>query len=513
MTIIMRKSGQKRDGGDGRKALYTWSGCGLVIILTLVTVLPNIGAEPQPDYSNFSSSRMQDLAALPFGTDAEEADFLRDNPEYKQLSNMDLLGSLFSSEDRKERQIKDQEEGTPPPPDPEYKEIFNQKYKIEKAKEVVQEREEKKVRAKEQFAKAKEELQVKEQMKAVEREQKKKEKAQERAKEKEQQKMDPQQKSNVSQKMYAQQKNVQQQGVTPQQRSSFQQSSFQQQRSFQQQQQQQQRQQQQVAKGKQNIKAPQQNESGRSIRSTKEQNQTRPASLSGGSMAGSSGGGGSATVGSIWRYEGTSSKAVNGVGSGSMNNGLTNKDIAFAMEKGRSAGLDAALLSSAKGANAGDAEGAAAGAIDAFQKEVTADDLAKAKQEVGIDEEEALPEGVDMGIQDELNRAINDELDKNDNNNNDNDNNNNNGGGDGTNANCIKRDGSPDWTCWGMNALNTVLNELLSGVSGCITGGCKGGGLTKEAKKAITEKGGFEYYGKICFPYTDSNNKTTISCS
>lgn len=152
MSIIMR-NGPKKDG-DKRKQLYTWSGCGLVIILTLVTVLPNIGAEAKPDYSKFSNSRMQDLAALPFGTDAEAVDFLRNNMEYKEVSNADLLGALFSPEERKARQAKDKAEGVPPPPDSEYQAIANQKQKADNAREVSKERAERKAKAREDYAKA-----------------------------------------------------------------------------------------------------------------------------------------------------------------------------------------------------------------------------------------------------------------------------------------------------------------------------------------------------------------------
>ena len=437
MTIIMRKSGQKRDSGDKRKALYTWSGCGLVIILTLVTVLPNIGAEPKPDYSSFASTRMQDLADLPFGTDAEEDEFLRDNPEYKQLSNMDLLNSLFSPEERKERQIRDEEDGTPPPPDPEYKEIFKQKRKVEKAKEIIKERSEKKAKAREQFIKDKQVQQAKEQKKAVER-------AQQKA-------IREQQRTNTRQPVNTQQVNVPQQKGVPQM-----------------------------------ARVPQTNDTSRQPRSTKEQ--SKPTTFNTGSMVGGTGGGTSVT-GNIWRYEG---KNIN-TGNGAPSNSLTGKDIDFAMQKGRAVGLDAALIGSAKGANAGDAEGAAAGAIDAFQKEATASDLDKAKQEVGIDDSDDVPEGVNMGIQDELKRAINDEAEKNENNNNDDDKNNDNGKG--TNENCMKRDGSPDWQCWGMKALNSIFDTLLSSVSSCITGGCKGSGLTKAQRSELENMGWKEYDG------------------
>ena len=434
MTIIMRKSGQKRDGGDKKKALYTWSGCGLVIILTLVTVLPNMGAEPKPDYSSFASSKMQDLADLPFGTDSEEDEFLRNNPEYKQLSNIDLLNSLFSPEERKERQISDEENGTPPPPDPEYKEIFSQKRKVEKAKEIIKERGEKKAKAREQFIKDKKVQQVREQQKAIKREEQKRiKREQEQAK-------------------------VQQSAPLPQ-----------------------------VAKY-----TPPSKDNTRQVRPSKDNPQSKPTTFAGGTMVGGTGGGSSVT-GSIWRYEG---KNINT--DTANNNKLTGKDIDYAMKHGRNVGLDSALISSAKGANAGDAESAATGAIDAFQKEAAAIDLDKAKQEVGIDEEGDIPDGVDMGIQDELNRAINDEIDDNENNKDDDDKNNNNGNG--TNENCMKRDGSPDWNCWLMKGLNGLLETGLNALSSCITGGCGGGDwkLATNSNGPITNDNGeyLMYNGK-----------------
>ena len=160
MAIIMRSNGQKRDQGDKRKQIYTWVGCGLVAVLTLISVIPNSGSEQQaPDYSKFSSSRMQDLAALPFGTDAEAGSFLRENAEYAGIaSNADLLGSLFSSEERKERQAQDKAEGVPPPPDPEYKEIARQKAKAEEAEAIKEARAERKKKEQEMYKKAQESL-------------------------------------------------------------------------------------------------------------------------------------------------------------------------------------------------------------------------------------------------------------------------------------------------------------------------------------------------------------------
>lgn len=157
MSLII-KNNKNRNDGDKRKQLYTWVGCGLVVVLTLVAVVPNLGNDGKPDYSKFASSKMQDLAALPFGTDAEAGNFLRNNPEYQDASNADLLGSLFSSEDRKARQAADKENGAPPPPDPEYKAVADQNKKMEKAQKIIQERASKRAKSNKQYNDAKEKI-------------------------------------------------------------------------------------------------------------------------------------------------------------------------------------------------------------------------------------------------------------------------------------------------------------------------------------------------------------------
>jgi len=157
MSLII-KNNKNRNDGDKRKQLYTWVGCGLVIVLTLVAVVPNLGNDGKPDYSKFASSKMQDLAALPFGTDAEAGNFLRNNPEYQDASNADLLGSLFSSDDRKARQAADKENGAPPPPDPEYKAVADQNKKMEKAQKIIQERASKRAKSNKQYNDAKEKI-------------------------------------------------------------------------------------------------------------------------------------------------------------------------------------------------------------------------------------------------------------------------------------------------------------------------------------------------------------------
>lgn len=309
MSIIIRSGGQK-DQQDKRKQLYTWVGCGLVIVLTLISVVSNTGSEKKPDYSKFSSSRMQDLAALPFGTDAEAGSFLRSNPEYAEISNADLLDSLFSSEDRKERQAQDRAEGTPPPPDPEYREIAKQKEKAEETRKIQEARIERQQRERERYNQGKERIRNR----------------------------------NTSQTQQVRNQN------------------------------------------------------------TKTKLQTLG---SGGRTSGSSGGASSGVTGSTWRYEGKDIK-----GSPSSNIGgraTTAQDIAFARERGRNAGLDVALIESTKAANAETAEGAAEGAIDAFQGGVTPEDLEEDEQELGLDNE---PLSLNEDLQNDLKRELGDDIDK-----------------------------------------------------------------------------------------------------
>ena len=322
MAIIIRNNGQKRDQGDKRKQIYTWVGCGLVMVLTLISVVPNMGSKPKtPDYSKFSSSRMQDLAAMPFGSDGEAGSFLRGNPEYSEISNTDLLGSLFSSEDRKERQTQDKAEGIPPAPDPEYREIAKQKEKAEEAQMIQEARIQRQKRDKEDYKKEKERVTKKEQERAER-----------------------------------------------------------------------------VAKNKNTKQAPQ----------VRNQNpKTTPGTLGSGSRFGSSGGNaGTGMTGSIWRYEGKDVKTAGNLPSAHSANA---QDVAFAKDRGRSVGLDAAGIESLKGANAATADAAAAGAIDAFQGEVTPEDLAQDEQELGLDE---LPEGLSTELQDDLKRELGEDINK-----------------------------------------------------------------------------------------------------
>lgn len=310
MAIIMRSSGQKRDQGDKKKQIYTWVGCGLVAVLTLISVIPNAGSEPKaPDYSKFSSSRMQDLAAMPFGTDGEALGFLNNNPEYGEVvSNAQLLDTLFSAEERKERQAQDKAEGVPPPPDPEYKEIALQKEKAEEAKRIREARIERQKREKEDYNRAKNSIKNK------------------------------------------------------------------------------------------NTKQTQQ------VRQT---TTTKPGTLApSGSITGGHGGQGTGTVGSIWRNEEKNIKTNNSMPS---DHKATGEDIAFAKNKGRNVGLDVAAIESLKGANAESADAAAAGAIDAFQGEVKADDLAKDEAELGLDQ---LPTGLNQDLQDDLKRELGDDVNK-----------------------------------------------------------------------------------------------------
>ncbi|MCR5504429.1 MAG: hypothetical protein K6E94_02510 [Elusimicrobiaceae bacterium] len=358
MSLIIRN--KKKDDGDKRKQLYTWVGCGLVMVLTLVAVVPNLGSDNKPDYSKFSNSRMADLAALPFGTDAEAGNFLRNNPEYQDASNADLLGSLFSSDDRKARQAADKEKGTPPPPDPEYKAIADQNKLVEKHKKVAEKRVEKRKKANKEYADAKKKVNARQ------------------------------------------------------------------------------------ARGGKTLQA---------------------------GKGGSGGGASSGVTGSIWSYQG---KNINGSGMPSAHT-ATAQDYASAKKYGRNVGVYQAGIESAKGANAKDGDTAAAGAMDAFQKGLTGEELAKDAEEAGLDE---LPEGVSADLRDELAHDLSDDVDDY-NDNGDDDGNKDNNNEYSINENCIDNKGNPVWKCFGMKALN----EALSMGFGYITWGIQGGFREQKFKK------------------------------
>ncbi len=349
MALIMRN--KKKDDGDKRKQLYTWVGCGLVMVLTLVAVVPNLGSDNKPDYSKFSNSRMADLAALPFGTDAEAGNFLRNNPEYQDASNADLLGSLFSSDDRKARQAADKEKGTPPPPDPEYKAIADQNKLVEKHKKVAEKRVEKRKKANKEYADAKKKVNARQ------------------------------------------------------------------------------------ATG------------GKTLQAGK-----------GGGVSGASSG----VTGSIWSYQG---KNINGSGMPSAHT-ATAQDYASAKKYGRNVGVYQAGIESAKGANAKDGDAAAAGAMDAFQKGLTGEELAKDAEEAGLDE---LPEGVSADLRDELAHDLSDDVDDyNDNGDDDN-------GKDPKDYtigdNCLDSNGEVVWKCMMMKGIEAGINIVSSYLSWGLQGG------------------------------------------
>ncbi len=386
MSIIIKSKGQKSDA-DKRKQLYTWVGCGLVTVLTLISVIPNMGGEKAPDYSKFSS-HMQDLAALPFGTDGQESSFLRNNPEYAEISNAELLGSLFSSEDRKERQEKDAAEGVPPPPDPEYKEAADEQRKIELNKEINRERLEKKIKEREAFN------------------------------------------ADIKNK--------------------------------------------QSAKGSKDN--PKQN---RQPRQTQGQKTTPQTLGNSGGRFGSSGSGSSGVTGSIWRYEGKDIK--NGKGNTVSDHAATKQDLAFAKNMGRSGGLYEAGVESIKGANAKSADSAASSAIDAFQGGVDAEELAEDEQELGIDD---LPDIVDTDLQNDLKRALGDDVNKQSS---EKKNSSGTANGYSVNENCMDNRGNVSGKCMLMKGLGELLKFGVS----YLTWGAQGGWQEQRFNNQLARQGVF----------------------
>ena len=433
MSIIIKSKGQKSDA-DKTKQLYTWVGCGMVVVLTLISVIPNMGGEKAPDYSKFSSTRMQDLAALPFGTDASASDFLRNNPEYAGISNADLLGALFSSEERKERQEKDKAEGVPPPPDPEYKEIADRQNKIEQIKEIQKGRLEKKVKNIEAFNKAKEELKSK-QLARAQKEQARKEA-----------------KQNAMNAVQQSSKQGSKQNSKQDSRQAV------------------------VQNGKQNAKQTRQAQGQKSS----------PQTLGGnGKMAGAGSTGSTGVTGSIWRYEGKDIPTSNT--SMSLNHAANSQDLAYAKKMGgRGAGIYEAGVESLKGAGADSAEGAAAGAIDAFQKDVAAEDLEKDEQELGLDE---LPQGLDEDLMDDLKRdlgdAVNDQPEGDDGDDGDGDNSNDYS----INENCMDTKGEINGKCMMMKIIGEALKFGIS----YLTWGAQGGWQEQSRIRSLEKKYGVTY--------------------
>ena len=167
--------------------------------------------------------------------------------------------------------------------------------------------------------------------------------------------------------------------------------------------------------------------------------------------------------------------------------------MAFAKDKGRNVGLDVAAIESLKGAKADSAEGAAAGAIDAFQGEVDAEDLAQDEQELGLDE---LPEGVDTDLQDDLKRSIGDDVNKQEADKKDEKDKN--GKEYNINENCLDSNGHFVWSCFWSNLGTNILNKSVD----CVFSGCwknwtgSGNGFSATGEYAVINGSG--YYKGVC---------------
>ena len=141
MSSIIIKTSKTKNSAEEKRKIYTWSACGLLALLVIFTAL----SKSSPSDSRKSSyeqymAKSQDLAELPFATDAAASEFLQYNPDYKQASNTDMLNSLFSTDDRKARQEADKKEGIPSAPDEEYAAAEQEKKMADKKKSAMQER-------------------------------------------------------------------------------------------------------------------------------------------------------------------------------------------------------------------------------------------------------------------------------------------------------------------------------------------------------------------------------------
>ncbi|MDR1123253.1 MAG: hypothetical protein LBL61_01290, partial [Elusimicrobiota bacterium] len=102
-----------------KKQLYTWVACVFVVLLMLSIAVPMLSGGKKENGSKYRDS-YYDLANMPFSSDAA-ADALMASARYDDIGKSDLINALFSKEDKEERQAEDEELGTPPPPDEDYK--------------------------------------------------------------------------------------------------------------------------------------------------------------------------------------------------------------------------------------------------------------------------------------------------------------------------------------------------------------------------------------------------------
>jgi hypothetical protein len=127
MALIIKNSGKKK---SDQRQIYTWAACILVSVFLISVAVPMMGGGKKRE-SKYKETFM-DLAAMPFASDAAEAELLA-SAQYQDIAKADLINTLFSKKDKEARQAEDGALGVPPPPDEEYKEAEIQKQVVSRA--------------------------------------------------------------------------------------------------------------------------------------------------------------------------------------------------------------------------------------------------------------------------------------------------------------------------------------------------------------------------------------------
>lgn len=135
MSLII-KSGENKK--QTNKQAYTWAACILVSVFLVSIAVPLMGTKKEQSGQDYKE-RAYDLAQLPFSND-EATDALLFSDKYQDIGKKDLIGTLFSKEDKEKRQQEDKVSGVPAAPDAEYKEAEIQKENIARRRAAVEER-------------------------------------------------------------------------------------------------------------------------------------------------------------------------------------------------------------------------------------------------------------------------------------------------------------------------------------------------------------------------------------
>ncbi len=135
MSLIIKTGENKK---QTNKQAYTWAACIMVSVFLVSIAVPFLGAKKDKTGQDYKE-RAYDLAQLPFSND-EAADALLFSDKYQDIGKKDLIGTLFSKEDKVKRQEEDKVSGVPAAPDEEYKEAEIQKENIAKRRAAAEQR-------------------------------------------------------------------------------------------------------------------------------------------------------------------------------------------------------------------------------------------------------------------------------------------------------------------------------------------------------------------------------------